>query len=88
MNYGHNKKKIIFSETDKRHAELKIRLNYDGLSQQAFFSSIVNGYLSSDEDIVKFISKTKEGRIYTPRRRERELPMRMRPPKKMRRNLA
>lgn len=29
-------KKIIFEDTDKRHADLKIRLHYDGLTQRDF----------------------------------------------------
>ena len=34
-------KKIIFEDTDKRHADLKIRLHYDGLTQGVFFRMLV-----------------------------------------------
>ena len=33
MSYGVNSKKIMFYDTDKRHAELKIRLQHDNLKQ-------------------------------------------------------
>ena len=53
-------KKVLFQSTDIRHAELKIRLRHDGLSQKAFFNSIVEGYLSGDRNISCFIEKVKE----------------------------
>ena len=72
MNYGANNKKIVFNETDKRHAELKIRLNYEGLTQQAFLSSVITGYLECDENIMNFISKIKEEqKIHSKARRMR-----------------
>ena len=37
MAYGNREKKIVFNETDSRHAELKIKLHYDGLKQGEFF---------------------------------------------------
>ncbi len=40
-----NKKKVIFDDTDVRHARLKVRLEYDGLSQAEFFRSFITGYL-------------------------------------------
>ncbi len=60
MDYGHNEKKVVFYETDKRHADLKVRLRYDGLTQQKFFNSIITGYLEQQEEIVKFIAKLKD----------------------------
>tara|TARA_A100001391_G_scaffold195706_1_gene173336 strand:- start:563 stop:901 length:339 start_codon:yes stop_codon:yes gene_type:complete len=53
-------KKIIFEDTDKRHADLKIRLHYDGLSQGAFFRMLVSGYIEQDKRIVDFIGEYKE----------------------------
>ncbi len=41
--YGKLRKKIIFYDTDKRYADLKIRLEHDGISQAAFFRGMVVG---------------------------------------------
>ena len=53
------KKKVIFDDTDTRHARLKIRLEYDGLSQAEFFRSFITGYLEKDESIMDFIQRYK-----------------------------
>tara|TARA_R100000152_G_C6701579_1_gene130993 strand:+ start:118 stop:441 length:324 start_codon:yes stop_codon:yes gene_type:complete len=53
-------KKIVFYDTDKRHADLKIRLHYDGLTQAGFFRSMVSGYLSKDPAIMDYIQRIKE----------------------------
>ena len=60
MKYGKTKKDIVFRETDKRHAELRIRLNHDGLTQQFFFSSLITGYIEGDKEVVAFVDKIKE----------------------------
>lgn len=57
--YGTMKKKVVFYDSDKRYADLKIRLEYDGLTQAKFFRSILTGYLSQDSDILNFIDKLK-----------------------------
>jgi len=57
--YGQSGKKIIFYDSDKRHAELIIRLRHDGLTQSAFFQSIITGYLEKDERIIDFIHHMK-----------------------------
>jgi len=56
-------KKVIFYETDKRHADLKIRLHYDGLSQQEFFSSIISAYLEKDNNLVSVVIDLKEQKL-------------------------
>jgi hypothetical protein len=53
-------KKVIFSDTHIRHAQLKIRLEYDGLSQAEFFRSIITGYLNKDRELLSYIKKYKE----------------------------
>ena len=53
------KKKIVFYDSDKRYADLKIRLEHDGLSQAKFFRGILTGYLSQDQDILSFVDKLK-----------------------------
>ena len=55
--YGQDYKKIIFYDSDKRHADLKIRLQYDGLKQSEFFRAIMTAYLEKDEDFMKFLDK-------------------------------
>jgi len=57
--YGTMKKKIVFYDSDKRYADLKIRLGHDKISQAQFFRSIVTGYIEQDEDMLNFIDKHK-----------------------------
>ena len=56
------KKKVVFYDSDKRYADLKIRLQHDGLTQAAFFRGILTGYLSQDPDILSFIDKLKSNK--------------------------
>lgn len=58
--YGREGKKIVFYDTDKRHAELKIRLKYDQLTQAEFFRTLIGGYLAKDKDILSFLHKYME----------------------------
>ena len=61
MKYKINRtKRVIFDDTDTRHAQLKIRLEYDGLSQAEFFRSFVTGYLEKDKSVMEYIKKYKE----------------------------
>ena len=53
-------KRVIFSDTHLRHAQLKIRLEYDGLSQAEFFRSIITGYLNKNSDLLSYIAKYKD----------------------------
>tara|TARA_R110002020_G_scaffold388689_2_gene599402 strand:- start:240 stop:572 length:333 start_codon:yes stop_codon:yes gene_type:complete len=57
--YGTLKKKVVFYDSDKRYADLKVRLEHDGLSQSKFFRGILTGYLSQDPDILNYIDKLK-----------------------------
>ena len=57
-------KKIVFYDSTKRHADLKIRLQHDGLSQAHFFRGIVTGYLSQDENVLNFIDKLKSSKKF------------------------
>ena len=54
------KKKVIFNDTDVRHAQLKVRLQFDGITQSEFFRSFITGYLEKDENIMDFIRNYKE----------------------------
>jgi len=58
--YGQEEKKITFADTDKRHAELRIKLRRDGLSQVDFFKSMVSGYIDNDPNILMYITKIKQ----------------------------
>tara|TARA_R110000824_G_scaffold94768_3_gene228428 strand:+ start:829 stop:1158 length:330 start_codon:yes stop_codon:yes gene_type:complete len=53
-------KKVVFDDTDTRHAQLKIRLEYDGLSQAEFFRSFITGYLEKDSAIIDYVTRYKE----------------------------
>jgi hypothetical protein len=65
-------KKIVFYDTDKRHADLKIRLHYDGLSQAGFFRAMVSGYLEKDPAVMDFIQRLKgDSNIHSIKKRER-----------------
>jgi|TARA_R100000008_G_C3508871_1_gene127739 hypothetical protein len=74
-----NKKRICFEDTPKRHADLKIRLRYDGLSMTTFFSEVVAAYLEKNENIMKFVgeireySETKKQAILKTENKERDI---------------
>ena len=55
-------KKILFTDTGKRHADLKLRLHYDGLTQADFFRSLITGYLEKDKNIMNFIIEVQESK--------------------------
>ena len=57
--YGQEGKKIVFQDLDKRHADLKIRLRHDGLTQIQFFQSIMTGYIENDPRLIDFITDVK-----------------------------
>ena len=60
MEYGNNKKKIVFYDTDDRHASLKVKLEFHGFSQAEFFRAAVTGVLSEDEDFLRFLMEYKQ----------------------------
>ena len=60
IDYGNLNKVIQFKETDKRHADLRVRLHYDGFHQGEFFRDIVSGYINSDENIVAYVENLKQ----------------------------
>ena len=60
-NMSDNKeKRVIFSDTHIRHAQLRIRLDHDGFTQSEFFRCIVTGYLNQDKDLMEYIQKYKQ----------------------------
>ncbi len=60
VNYGREAKSVCFEDIDKVHADLKIRLHYDGLTQGVFFRSLIRGYLEKDKNIIDFVQRLKE----------------------------
>ena len=44
----------------KKHADLKIRLHYDGLKQNEFFRLMMKKYINKDINIMKIIDEYKE----------------------------
>ena len=57
---NNKEKRVVFTDTDVRHAQLKIRLQHDGFTQSDFFRAIITGYLENDGQIVKFLANYKE----------------------------
>ena len=53
--YGKTDKRVVFTDTDHRHAQLIIRLKHDGLRQSQFFRSLISGYLEGDPRIQSFV---------------------------------
>ena len=52
-------KRIVFEESTLKHAQLKVRLEYDSLTQAEFFRCLIGGYLNKDPKIIKFIENYK-----------------------------
>ena len=72
MNYGVSQKKIVFRESDKKHAEFKIRLNYDGITQQQFFSCVIDAYVNKERNMMNFVSDLKENKKIHSKSRRRK----------------
>jgi hypothetical protein len=60
--YGENKKKIVFYDTDARHADLKIRLQYHGMTQSSFFRAVITAMVDEDELFRDFLTSYKESK--------------------------
>lgn len=54
------RKKFMFYDTSKRQADLRIRLDYDGMNQSQFFRAMITGYLERDESLLEFLDRYKE----------------------------
>ena len=53
-------KQVCFEDFDKKHADLKIRLHYDGLRQNEFFRLVMRKYIDKDKNMMKIIDEYKE----------------------------
>ena len=48
-------KRIVFESTTHKHAQLKVRLQYDSMTQAEFFRCLIQGYLSKDERLLEYL---------------------------------
>ena len=55
-----DRKKIMFYDTSERQTKLRIRCNFDGLTQSQFFRMMVTGYIENNELIYDYIKECKE----------------------------
>tara|TARA_R110000824_G_scaffold17084_1_gene69860 strand:+ start:1572 stop:1904 length:333 start_codon:yes stop_codon:yes gene_type:complete len=53
-------KQVCFEDFDKNHADLKIRLHYDGLRQNEFFRLMMKKYIDKDDSMMKIIDEYRE----------------------------
>jgi hypothetical protein len=63
IEYGKLTKKVVFTETDHRHAQLIIRLKHDDIKQSDFLRAMITGYLKQDERILSFKKRTKSKKL-------------------------
>jgi hypothetical protein len=52
-------KRVVFRENDKVHADLRIRLHYDGISQSDFFRGCIDAYLNQSPEFMQFLETLK-----------------------------
>ena len=52
-------KRIVFESTTNKHAQLKVRLQYDSMTQAEFFRCLIEGYLAKDKRILEFLEDHK-----------------------------
>ena len=62
-----------YGHTDKRYAELRLRLHYDGMSQRDFFRAMVTGYIQGHPDIVSYIEVVKNHKKKHPQWKKRKV---------------
>lgn len=54
------RKKIMFYESEDRQARLRVRCDFDGITQSQFFRLMITGYINNDDLIFTFLDKCKE----------------------------
>ena len=55
-----SRKKIMFYDSEDRQTKLRIRCNFDGISQSQFFRMMITGYTENDQHIYEYLKKCKE----------------------------
>ena len=57
IHYGKMTKRIVFTDTDHRHAQLVLKLKNDNLNQSDFFRILLTGYINDDERIREYVEQ-------------------------------
>jgi len=55
-----DRKKIMFYDSPDRQTKLRIRCEFDGITQSQFFRMMITGYIENDDLVHSFISNYKE----------------------------
>ena len=55
-----DRKKIMFYDSPERQTKLRIRCDFDNITQSQFFRMMVTGYIENDELIYTFLKQCKE----------------------------
>jgi hypothetical protein len=58
LQYGKNKKKIVFYLTDHEHARMMAKMQYDGIKQAQFFRAVMDAYVQDEDNIRAFVEST------------------------------
>ena len=54
------RKKIMFYDSADRQTKLRIRCDFDGVTQSQFFRMMLTGYIENDEHVLTYLKKCKE----------------------------
>ena len=57
------RKKIMFYDSADRQTKLRIRCDFDGVTQSQFFRMMLTGYIENDEHVLTYLKKCKESKI-------------------------
>ena len=57
-------KQILFLETEKRHADLKVKLKSYGITQSEFIRGCISGLINDDEQILPYFFQLLEEKSY------------------------
>jgi len=55
-----DRKKIMFYDSPDRQTKLRIRCNFDGITQSQFFRMMITGYIENNELVHTFLDRCKE----------------------------
>ena len=72
-NQDSKKKKIVFDDTDIRHAQLKVRLQHDGLSQAEFFRCMITGYINKDSTLLEYVQGYKASKNIQSKKKRKKI---------------
>jgi hypothetical protein len=60
IKYGKLTKRIVFTDTDHRHAQFILRLKHDNIKQSDFFRAIITGYIDQDESLQSYVDSVSQ----------------------------